>query len=68
MRIRTLALGLALCCGLTGMAQAAAKKQSAVKSQKSTVKKLKKRNAKRGKGQASSVKPRKAKKTKIAKR
>jgi hypothetical protein len=68
MRIRTLALGLALCCGLTGMAQAAAKKNS-VKSQKSTVKQLKKRNAKRGKqSNAAMAKPRKAKKVKIAKR
>jgi hypothetical protein len=68
MRIRTLALGLALCCGLTGLAQAAGNK-TPINSQKATVKQLKKRNAKRIKqSNAAMYKPRKAKKVKIAKR
>ena len=70
MRLRTLALGLALCCGLTGFAQAAGKKSpNAVKSQKATVKRLKKQNAKRAKqsNAAKAKKPRKTKKVVVAK-
>lgn len=62
MRFRTLALALALSCGVTGLVQAAPKKAHAVKVPK----------AKKGKrykqSQASKVKPRKAKKTKRASR
>jgi hypothetical protein len=68
MQIRTLAFGLALCCGLTGLAQAAGK-QTGLQSQKATVKQLKKRNAKRAKqSKAATTKPRKAKKFKFAKK
>ena len=68
MRIRTIALGLALCFGLTGLAEAAGKK-NAVKSQKATVKQIKKRNAKRAKqSKSATAKPRKSKRVKGAKR
>ena len=60
MRFRTLALALALSCGVTGLVQAAPKKVHAVKVPK----------AKKGKrykqSKASKVKPRKAKKIKRA--
>ena len=69
MRLRTVALGLALCFGLTGLGQAAGKKPNAVKSQKATVKRLKKQNAKRAKqSKSAKAKPRKSKKVVIAKK
>ena len=67
MRLRTLALGLALCCGVTGLAQAAGQK-SVIKSQKKTNRQIKKQNAKRAKQNKSMAKARKGKKVKVAKR
>ena len=61
MRLRTLALGLALSCGVTGMIQAAPKK-TAVKVPKA------KKDKRFKQSKASKVKPRKAKKTKRASR
>jgi hypothetical protein len=63
MRFRTLALALALSCGVTGMVQAAPKKTvHAVKYPKATKSKRFKQS------KASKVKPRKAKKFKRASR
>ena len=56
MRLRTLALALALSCGVTGMAEAAARKPKVQR-----VKKVKIQKTKRWKqSKASKVKPRKA--------
>jgi hypothetical protein len=62
MRLRTLALALALCCGVTGMIQAAPKKVHAVKVPKA------KKDKRFKQSKASKVKPRKAKNTKRASR
>jgi hypothetical protein len=63
MQFRTLALALALSCGVTGMIQAAPKKTAhAVKAPKT------KKGKRYKQSQASKVKPRKAKKIKRASR
>ena len=64
MRLRTLALAVALSCGVTGMIQAAPKKTAVQRA-----KKLKVRKARKFKqAKASKIKPRKAKKIKRASR
>jgi hypothetical protein len=66
MRLRTLALGLALCCGVTGMAQAGQKQM--VKAKKHTARQIKRQNAKRAKqSNVTHATVRKAKKFKPAK-
>jgi hypothetical protein len=67
MRLRTLALGLALSCGVAGMAQAAAGRPKVQKSQKFKKTKIQK-TQKYKQSKASKVKPRKAKKVKSAHR
>ena len=62
MRLRTLALALALSCGAMGVIQAAPKKAHAVKVPKA------KKDRRFKQSKASKVKPRKAKKTKRASR
>jgi cytochrome c556 len=67
MRLRTLALALALSCGVTGMIQAAPKKTAVRRAKTYKAKKVKKaRKFKPAK--ASKIKPRKAKKFKRASR
>ena len=70
MRLRTLALALALSCGVTGMVQAAAKKPAVRSAKRQKIKKIKKtKTPKRFKqSKASKVKPRKAPKIKRAHR
>jgi hypothetical protein len=64
MRFRTLALALALSCGVTGVVEAAAKKPVVRRAKRQKIKQQKKfKQAK-----ASKVKPRKAKKVKRARK
>jgi hypothetical protein len=60
MRLRTLALALALSCGATGMVQAAAKKPAVRRAKRVKIKKTKQYKQ----SKASKVKPRKVKKVK----
>ena len=62
MRLRTLALALALSCGATGLVQAAAKRPSVQRAKRVKVKKTKRFKQ----SKASKVKPRKAKTVKRA--
>ena len=66
MRFRTLALALALSCGVTGMVQAAAKMTAVRQPRRQKIKIKKTKQYKQSK--ASKVKPRKAKKVKTVKR
>ena len=61
MRLRTLALALALSCGVTGLAEAAARKPKVQRAKIPKIRKIKIRKTQRYKqSQASKVKPRKA--------
>jgi hypothetical protein len=64
MRFRTLALALALSCGVAGVVQAAAKKPPVYRVKRQKIQKTKKYKQ----SKASKVKPRKVKKVKIVKR
>ena len=67
MRLRTLALAVALSCGITGMIEAAAKKPAVRQAKRQKVKKVKP-GKKFKQAKASKVKPRKVKKVKRAHR
>ena len=64
MRLRTLALALALSCGATGLVQAAAKRPAVQRAKRVKVKKTKRFKQ----SKASKIKPRKAKKVKRTQR